>query len=354
MPTVSQGIYRWLFQRGASLEDFADRLNHFWTSALLLLFAAIISWKQGVSDPIRCWQPAEFTRSFVDYVHTECWNKHTIQYPRDLEEAAELLNTSIQGPFDVLFRMPLPLLADIRDADDMLWLTSATTTFYQWLPLYLAFQALLFKLPNLLLYLVHGYSGISFNKLSGLTDGYGNLNTAERSSLAKQISRYIYHWCNQCECPLPWRYLTCAWLITKLLFIINIVTQMFYLDSFLRTTDPPFDNSTSYGDVIKDNLFSNNGSLWKQSPKFPRKVFCDFSIRQLFNINRFTVQCQLPMNEFTEAVYIFLWVWFMIVAVVTPVSFAVWIVRTALPIFRRRYVGYSLLFSVDISRSTNF
>lgn len=87
MPTVSQGLFKWLFLRGATLEDLADRLNHFWTFGLLLLFASVISWKQSYNKPISCWLPAHFTDSMQRYTEETCWNSYFITYPRDLEDA---------------------------------------------------------------------------------------------------------------------------------------------------------------------------------------------------------------------------------------------------------------------------
>ena len=305
MPTVSRGLFRWLFQSGCHLEDFADRLNHVWTCGLLLILGAIISWKHNYGVPISCWTPPQFTTGFTLYTMHTCWHRDTYYLPMD----------------DTIPK-------------DVATIDHGTKSYYQWLPLVLCLQALLFKLPNIFMYILHGYSGVDFHKVAGLTAGYQYLNLSERQNLANQIARYICRWCKMFPSGLPWRLLTVIWLLVKLMYCINVIIQMVYLDRFLRTTDPPYDNSTSYGDTIYHNIVGNG--TWKISPAFPRTILCDFSIRQLQSVQRWTVQCELNANPFTERVYMFLWVWLLFVAVATLLSFKVWVLLTLLPISRQR------------------
>lgn len=344
MPSVSKGFCKWLLWRGASLEDFADRLNHFWTFGLLLLLACIVSWKQSYSTPINCWTPAEFTGAYNNYVNTLCWNSYFIKYPRDIEKAekeiADMFNVS-SSSINLYFvgRSPDdPFVSsnDIDETSSLLTKMTTTRTLYQWIPVILCIQALLFKLPNVLMYILHGYSGTSFDKIAGLTSGFEKLNLTERACLNQQIGRYVFNWCQQFGNCLPWRLLTLLWVIVKLLYCINIIAQMHLIDSMLKTTDPPLDNSTSYGDVIIGNLFRNNATLWKESPAFPRNIFCDFEIVMLQNIQRYRVQCVLPANYFNEYVYMFIWVWCLFVAIVTSLSLVIWLLKTLFPMFRKR------------------
>ena len=172
MPTVGRGLFRWFFCSGARLEDFADRLNHVWTFGLLLILGAIISWKHGYQDPISCWCPNEFRGAMVMYTHQTCWHSYYIKDPW-VDKDTDPLS---------LNRFGLPIVRqEIPDENDM---QDHTTTYYQWLPVVLCLQALLFKLPNIILYVFHSFSGVDFHKISGLSAGYENLNLAERSNLS--------------------------------------------------------------------------------------------------------------------------------------------------------------------------
>ena len=305
MTTVSRGLFRWLLQGGARLEDFADRLNHVWTFGLLLVLGAVISWKNSYSDPISCWAPEQFTPALVEYTQNICWNN------------------------DYHYLLSKYGIIPINFHDRL-----RAKSYYQWVPLILCLQALLFKLPSVIMYVLHSCSGLDFYKLHGLTDGYQHFSLNERHNLANQIARYIYRWCNIFPRGLPWRLLTITWFVVKMMYCINVIIQMYYLDRFLKTTDALHHNSTTYGDVIYDNIVNN--ATWTASPAFPRIIHCYMEVIQLNNVQRYTFQCSLNNNPFTERVYMFLWVWILFVAVVTTLSFAAWFLLTILPNPRQR------------------
>ena len=54
---------------------------------------------------------------------------------------------------------------------------------------------------------------------------------------------------------------------------------------------------------------------------------CDFKVRRLGNVHRYTVQCVLPINLYTEKIYIFLWFWLIFVAAASIVGFTTWLLR---------------------------
>lgn len=332
MPSISRGLYRWLFQRSAVLEDFADRLSHFWTVGLLLVLACVTSWRHTYTSPITCWCPSQFTGALVVYTHSYCWNSYAIQYEENTEEAMNRLNLS--AGFGLFHKNGMPVVSQM-EPESLLDKASTTTTLYQWLPLILCFQALLFKLPNIVLYTFHGFTGISFDKIAGLTSGYENLNLVERQQLGRQISRYVYRWCTRfAGCP-PCRVLTLLWFLVKILYLVNVSVQLSTLNTYI-TPGPPLENDTSYGNSIQDNMFDNNATMWKESPVFPRFVMCRFDVVFLQNIQNYMVMCSLPANFFNERVYMFLWVWMMFVTIVTSVSLAVWLLKTILPFMRKR------------------
>lgn len=336
MPSVSRGFYRWLFQRSAVLEDFADRLSHVWTVGLLLLLACIISWRQCYHSSISCWSPSQFTGSMQRFEESVCWNSYAIQYHENLEQAEKDLQINVSDPFWNPLKQPI--VSSYFDFKDPVTRRSTTVTLYQWLPFILCFQALLFKLPNIVLYAVHGFTGISFDKLAGLTRGYDNLNLQDRQLLGRQISRYVYNWCQRFHNLPPWRLLTFLWLFVKILYLVNVSVQLRVLNAYV-TPGPPLENETSYGRSITD-LFKNSALIWKESPAFPRFIFCEFSIVSLQNLQFWRVPCHLPANVFNEQVFNFLWVWLVFVTTVTSLSLAVWLVTTLLPFMRKRYVHF--------------
>ncbi len=83
-----------------------------------------------------------------------------------------------------------------------------------------------------------------------------------------------------------------------------------------------------------------SGYDWHQSPgvTFPRVTMCDFNVRRLGNLHRYTVQCTLPINMYNEKIYMFLWFWMLFVAIITAISLVTWLLRACMRTDRIRYV----------------
>ena len=125
-------------------------------------------------------------------------------------------------------------------------------------------------------------------------------------------------------------YLVFLYLAVKLLYITNVLGQLFMLDAFLGT------DYHVYGIQLVNKML--NQVDWTASERFPRVTLCDFQIRQLGNIHRHTVQCVLPINLFNEKIFIFMWFWFVLVAVSTFLSFITWLARCVFRLDQTRYI----------------
>ena len=112
-------------------------------------------------------------------------------------------------------------------------------------------------------------------------------------------------------------YLVGTYLFIKLLYLANVLGQLFLLNRFLGT------DYHMYGLDVMRRMAA--GETWMTSHRFPRVTICDFYIRVLGNIHRHSVQCALPMNLFYEIIFIFLWFWFVFVAITTLGSLIFWI-----------------------------
>ena len=328
MPTNSRGLFPWLVHSGARLEDFADRLNHVWTFGFLLIVAVVIGWKHGYQSPISCWCPHEFSDAMVEQAHKSCWHSYYLTNP--VSESTDL-------PF-IYQEYGIPVVTpEIEEPDKEL----SITTYYQWVPVILCLQALVFKLPHVLMQIFHGYSGLEFGMIAGLTTGYQHLDLSERQKLANQVSRCIYRWCKLCTCGLPWRSLTFVLFIVKCLYCVNVVLQMRYIDYFLKPK-PDYDAFLSHyrplksSDILTDMFANEEERKFTKSEVFPEVMLCKLKIRELRKTHSFTFYCHFHANRFTEHAYLILWVWLLFVTLVTVASFAVWILKTLLPFPRQR------------------
>ena len=222
---------------------------------------------------------------------------------------------------------------DINTRDD------SQITYYQWVPLILLFQALLFKSPNLLWRMLHGGSGLNLDKLTDLADKTQYGSPEERKRTIEHIAYFIDRWLDSnrvyhmniivkarkkfakilcCFCgKREGTFLVGLYMFIKLLYVVNVISQFFLLNAFLSN------DYGMYGFEVMQHLTEHGA--WKESPRFPRVTLCDFNIRQMVNIQRFTVQCVLPINLFNEKVFIFLWFWFVLVSILSCINMLVWV-----------------------------
>ena len=135
------------------------------------------------------------------------------------------------------------------------------------------------------------------------------------SSIHKMLSRHCH-----CFCGRRWgTYLVSLYLFVKLCYLFNVLTQLFMLDTFLGT------DFHLYGFYALHSMLS--AAEWPGSSRFPHSTMCDFRIRQLGNLQRYTVQCVLPINFYNEKIYLLIWFWLVVVTLVTAYSLLLWTFR---------------------------
>ncbi|XP_013382927.1 innexin unc-9-like [Lingula anatina] len=316
-------------------DDFFDRLSHRYTSIFLIIFALVVSTKQYVGDPISCWTPSHFSKTQDDYTNSYCWIKNTYHKPMD-ERVPEK------------------------------WEGRSYIGYYQWVPIVLFIQALMFYLPCLVWRILNSRVGIDVDAIVRCVSVAENVNPDARRVTIRYVTRHMdrylwYHkhdvkgcaslWRRCCTCFLCGKrhgnYLTIAYLVTKCLYLANSIGQLFLLNSFLGTS------YYLYGiNVLSDMI---QGRDWSPSSNFPRVTLCDFEIRFLggvSNIHRHTVQCVLPINLFNEKIYIFIWFWLAFVTLATVFGIVTW-VRLLFPADRRKYIKKYLKLTGQIHSNTD-
>jgi len=113
-----------------------------------------------------------------------------------------------------------------------------------------------------------------------------------------------------------------------LLYILNVVGQLFILNLFLG------DNYSVYANEVIINLLNsnqdlnidNNNNKLTESVRFPRVTMCHFQVRNLEdNIHDYIVQCALPINLLNEKIFIIIWFWYLYVALASIFGVFLWI-----------------------------
>lgn len=296
--------------KGNTSDDWIDRISHLYTVLILVVFAVVVSTGTFVGDPIQCWCPAEFTDAYEEYTKSMCWISNTYYVP---------MGDTI--PVDLKTRQDKEL------------------TYYQWVPLILMFQALLFKLPNLIWKMFHSAAGISLDRVIDFAQETQCSSPEDRADAIGNLSNYVDKWlwtyqeykhnkfvkfrataskyfCLMCN-KRGGTFLTGLFICVKFMYLINIIGQFFILNAFMGS------DYNFYGFEVISAIA--NGDDFRESARFPRVTLCDFRIRQLNNLQTWTVQCVLPINLFNEKIFIFIWFWLVFVAFLSSYSVIKWI-----------------------------
>ncbi|KAK0404378.1 hypothetical protein QR680_017430 [Steinernema hermaphroditum] len=302
-------------RRSYQSNDIVDRLNYQYTTLMVMLAAITLAATQYVGKPIQCWVPAQFTGAWEKYAETYCFMKGSYFLPLDEQIDQEYA---------------------AREGDNFVG-------YYQWVPLVLAFQAFLFYFPSLVWKAFNFCTGINvksvlnsaalvkkkFNRESRTSQV---VKAAEHLSEALEMQRELktqtYFWVTLGK--KKGLYLSVLYLATKLMYVANVLIQFVILNAFLG---PQY---TFWGFGILSDLW--DGREWNESGHFPRVTMCDFNVRVLGNIHRWTVQCVLMINMFNEKIFVFFWFWFLLVGVLSVLSFCYWFCALLIQSSQRGFV----------------
>jgi len=118
-------------------DDISDRIAHRITVLILVVFAALVTTKEFFGNgPIQCWAPAHFSGAQEDYTNSFCWIRNTYY---------------------------LPLDEDVPRGDD--YSNRRMVTYYQWIPMILLVQALLFYMPKMFWETLSSRAGINIRDI---------------------------------------------------------------------------------------------------------------------------------------------------------------------------------------------
>ena len=205
--------------------------------------------------------------------------------------------------------------------------------YYQWVPLILVMQTVMFVIPRTVWVLLSKRSDVDLSSLMSATIKYQKTDKPEERQrfmtfIANHVGNYLVKQgsagCRPADFTLSGVYLVVCYFIFKILYIANAVVQLILLDRFLAMDEYYF-----YGFHVLTKMAT--GQMWMTSERFPRVTLCDLKVRQLGNIHRYTIQCSLPLNLFHEIIFIFLWFWIALLLCFSLFSFSHWCLTGILP-----------------------
>uniref|UniRef100_A0A0N5AYZ5 Innexin n=1 Tax=Syphacia muris TaxID=451379 RepID=A0A0N5AYZ5_9BILA len=256
----------------------------------------------AVCYPIQCWVPPQFTDAWEQYTENYCWVESTYYLP---------LTTA------------LPKDGGVRNNN----YRPKQLSYYQWVPFVLALEALMFYIPCMMWRgLLHWHSGIDVQSLTQMACDARLMDADARGATvqtiaghmedALEIQREVTDISGFCVGRRWSSYVTCLYIFVKIMYLANAIGQIFLLNWFLGT------ENIFYGIAILQQLMQKQTYVTEH---FPRVTMCDFEVRVLGNVHQHTVQCVLMINMFNEKIFIFLWFWYLFLAIFSAFSLIYWI-----------------------------
>ncbi|KAK7112756.1 hypothetical protein V1264_012155 [Littorina saxatilis] len=109
-------------------------------------------------------------------------------------------------------------------------------------------------------------------------------------------------------------------------------------------------NFTLWGWKLGRWLVKDNTEFW-DNYVFPRETLCDFKVRQMSNVQDFTVQCVLPINMWSEKVFVALWFWLVLLVLANVYSYQYWFRKLIFSSNRRHFASKHLkIINADLGK----
>lgn len=296
------------FTQRVTYNSFSDRLSSTWTFCLLIILALIAGLRQFIGPNAVCIKKDfDLLSNNTKYIDQDCW-----------------MARSYWETFDNLYGEGT-IYVENKVKPEM------TIALYQWLPLILVLQAMLFKFPDLMIKSLDSAIGYGCSKLTALIAGYPQLSSADKIAMGNNLADHFNEFC--CSRPvkrIPFGVTTLILAIGKFLYFVNCVTQLTLMEIYL----PP-NGSASYGQFFAKGMIASQYSV----NAFPRKILCSIEVITTFgrsSIHRYDIQCTLPINDVYEQIYFLVWVWLVVVCVASGTSGVLFLLKNILPMFRKR------------------
>lgn len=299
----------------AIIDNMIFRMHYRITSAILFLCCIIVTANNLIGDPINCL--SELPSGHV--INTYCWITYTFTLPHSI---ANPVGTHVAHP---------GLGGDYGE--------KRYHSYYQWVPFMLFFQGVLFYMPHWM------WKQWEEGKIRMISEGMRGAmidTKQERQAKTDRLVQYLVE-----TLHLHNSY-AAGYFFCEILNFVNTVGNIFFVDTFLGGA------FLTYGtDVLR---FSNMNQEQRSDPMievFPRVTKCTFhKFGASGTIQKLDALCVLALNILNEKIYIFLWFWFIILAVFSGLAVLYSMAIVLMPSTRETIIKKRFKFGTATSVST--
>lgn len=264
------------------------RLHYQVTVPILIAFSLLVTGRQYIGDPIDCISKDDVPEAVFE---TFCWVHSTFSVEHAWNKKVGV-------------EIPYPGVDKYKHDDKKIY-----HAYYQWVCFVLFLQALLFYIPRYFWKMFEGgrvrAMVLNLNRpIISEENKHDNVNLLTNyvvASFGKGNNSYAIDY-----------------MIAELLNVVNVIGQMYLMDSFLGGSF-----STYGADILKFSEWDQSVRYDPMIRVFPRLTKCTFHrYGSSGDVQLHDAMCILPINIINEKIYVFLWFWFVFLAVVSCVAVA--------------------------------
>lgn len=285
MSDVFAGIKHLLKTDSTSIDNKFFKLHYKATMFILVACSILLTQKHYFSDPIDCFDAGGVSNDILD---PYCWIHDTYTVPS--------LKDKIVGR-----EVVAPGVGPAKEDEEVTY-----HSYYQWVTLFVYFQAILFYIPR---YLWKVFEGGKIKML------VAQLNTpivdeeVKKSRVEMMVKYFSINLNTHNQYAIKF-------IICEALNFVNVVGQIYFTDRFL---------GYEFSDYGTDVLAMSERQIGtRHDPMnrvFPKVTGCTYNQwGSDGGWEHHTALCVMPLNVLNEKIFIFLWFWYIIVAVLTAVG----------------------------------
>lgn len=267
-----------------AIDNWIFRSHYKVTVILLILGSVLLNGKQYFGDPIDCHLDSGVPAKIVS---TFCW---------------------ITGTYTVHGETPQNMMAHQGVGTNRVGQERVYHTYYQWVGFILFFQAILFYLPR------HFWKMVEGGTIKFFTKGMGEPETSAsvRMDRVHRLKELFQKFQQQ---PNRNRNYAIKFLFFEIINLVNVIVQIFFINKFLGG------RFLKYGVNLLDFYNDNYNGLDPMGDVFPKVTKCTFRTHSIVaDIIDHDAICVLSLNIVNEKVYLVMWLWLIVLAVMSGLT----------------------------------
>jgi len=308
----------------ATIDNFAFKLHYRGTFVVLLVCMMLVSARQFIGDPINCIADGVPGGTLDLY----CWIHSTFSVPSRWGKVSEEYGEG--NPHEVAKNNPHPGIAPVEPGEEVVY-----HKYYQWVVFVLFLQAAMFHLPRIIW--KHSEGGLMKMLVGDLTNPVFLIQKDERLDRVMFIKKYFK------ESAKTHGGYAINFFLCEILALVNVIGQMYLTDRFLGY------EFTTYGwDVLSVTAGNPEERADPMNIVFPKVTKCTFhKYGPSGTITTHDGLCILALNIINEKIYVFLWFWFVGVAIFSAISILYRLIVLMVPSLRVSVIMARSLYQVD-------